>query len=367
VYADLIEALRQDIAGNTVGQILAAALVVIVFVLFRNTVVAFLFARLKQITDRTNNPYDGRLLEAVRGPFKNFIVLLGFFIAITILTVEPELAALFAKVFQGGSIAILLWAVLMSADVFTDILGDMARKRNMELEPFMPLIKRSVRIFIVVGGVILVIQNLGYSVGSLLAGLGIGGLAVALAAQDSLSNLFGSVTIAADLPLKIGDHVKLGNFEGIVEEVGMRSTRIRTFENTIVQIPNRTIASDPVENVSRRARRRVRHLLGVTYSTTPEQMQSILRDIRAHLASRTDIFDDAQFVHFMEFGASSLDIQIVYFTKELGLAGHLATREDINLELMRIVKRNGSSIAFPTRTLHVEGGLLLQRAPLPKS
>lgn len=360
-WSRTLEFLNLSFAGNTVGQILAAIGIFCGAILVRSTIVAYLFKRLEFLTAKTETVYDEQLLAALRRPVESFIVLLGFFTGATVLHLNDELTLITGRLFQGASLTIGLWAVLRSVDVLVEAVGSVSTKRGMQLEPFLPLIKKTARMFTAVIGIVLVVQNLGYSVSSLLAGLGIGGLAVALAAQDTLANLFGSVTIAADLPFKVGDHVKTGSHEGIVESVGMRSTRIRTFENTLVQIPNRSVASDAIENLSRREVRRVRQIISLVYDTSPEQMRGIVADIRALLERHTGVAPLAPAVYFQDFGACSLDVLVVYHTKAVDFPTHAAVRQDLNLEIMGIVKRNGSAFAFPTQTVQVAGDVRLKK------
>jgi MscS family membrane protein len=204
----------------------------------------------------------------------------------------------------------------------------------------------------------LIVQNLGYSVGSLLAGLGIGGLAVALAAQDSIANFFGSVVVAMDRPMRVGDFVKISGFTGTIEEVGLRSTRMRTREKTLVTIPNKMMANEIIENFSAISRRRIDQTLGVTYETEPGQMEGILEDLRK-LLKEDDGIDQAeqQIVRFNAFGSSSLDILVVYFATTNEFAAALEVRERLNLKMMRAVLARGLSFAFPTQTLYLEGDI----------
>lgn len=357
-----VDALRLPVGDNTVGQIGLAILFVIVAVLLRSLLLGFVFAKLTRWTSSTDSSIDDRLVSCIRGPAKAFILVLGIFSGLTVLTLPEEASVLVDRAFQGATLTLALWAILRSVDLLVELIGNMAVRRGMELEPFLPLIKRSLKLFITVIGVILVVQNLGYSVGSLLAGLGIGGLAVALAAQDSLANLFGSVTIAADLPFKVGDHIRCAGFEGTVELVGLRSTRIRTFENSIVQVPNKTVANEAIENFTRREKRRVTQVIGLVYSTSPAMLTGIVEELRGILAKDPDVVPDSALVHFSDFGASSLDIHLVYFTKSLDIRVHRETRQRLNLAFMDCVARQGSSFAFPTRTLHVESPVLVRTA-----
>jgi MscS family membrane protein len=203
-------------------------------------------------------------------------------------------------------------------------------------------------------------QNLGYSVAGLIASLGLGGAAIALASQDTIANLFGSVMILADKPFKVGDWVKGDGFEGIVEEIGFRSTRIRTFAQTVENVPNKLLASVRVENVDRRRDpglnvRRVEMNVGVTYRTTAEQMERTLEAIRSILKEDPGVDQRMfQLVSFTDFGDSALTIYLYYFSDKADWAYHLGVRERVNLKIMRALEELGVQVAFPTRSIYIE-------------
>jgi MscS family membrane protein len=217
-----------------------------------------------------------------------------------------------------------------------------------------PLIRRALKVFIVAVGAIFVLQNLNVDVAGLVAGLGLGGLAFALAAKETVANLFGSATIFADRPFHIGDWVRIGDAEGIVESVGFRSTKIRTFYNSVVSIPNSTVANAIVDNLGARVYRRCRTVLGVRYDTTAEQVQAFVDGIRAIITNNPHTRKDYYEIHFNDFGASSLNILVYFFLKVPSWSEELRQRHNVLLEILRLAKALGVEFAFPTQTLHIE-------------
>ena len=187
-----------------------------------------------------------------------------------------------------------------------------------------------------------------------MASLGLVGMAFALAAKDTAANLFGSLVIFTDRPFKIGDWIQTPQVEGTVENIGIRSTRVRAFTQALISVPNATIANSPITNWSKMGRRRIKTRLGLTYSTTKEQMQNILEGLRAMLKNHPDIHDDTIMVRFDEFGDSSLSIFCYFFTTTTNWAKFLETKEDVNFKIMEIVEKNGSSFAFPSQSIYVE-------------
>jgi len=179
---------------------------------------------------------------------------------------------------------------------------------------------------------------------------------VALAAKDTLANLFGGVTILVDRPFKAGDWITLSGADGVVEEVGLRSTRIRTFAKTLISIPNSVLANATVENHSLMPKRRIKMTVGVTYDTTPDQMREAVQRIETYLRENDQIHQEFLMVKFTQFNDSSLDLLVYCFTVTTDWVQHLQARQDVQLRIMDILGEMGLSIAFPTQTVHLEGG-----------
>lgn len=221
-------------------------------------------------------------------------------------------------------------------------------------QQLVPLIRKSLKILVVVLGTLIVIQGLGFNVISLLAGLGLGGLALALAAQDTAANVFGSIMILLDKPFKVGDLVKIADTEGVVEDIGFRSTRLRTPYRSLVTVPNSTVAKEKIDNLSERDMLRVRHTLGITYSATPEKVQSFADEIRHELTLNPSVFQEDIIVYLQNMGDFSLQIVVQFFVKTLSPQELGKFQQDFLLQVMRLAQKNQVEFAFPTQTLHVE-------------
>jgi MscS family membrane protein len=218
------------------------------------------------------------------------------------------------------------------------------------------LIRLGVRLVGIVAAVAILIQGgdeLGFPAYSVLAGLGVGGLAVALAAQSTIANLIGSLLIALEKPFRIGQSVRIGATEGTVEDVGFRSTRIRTPDSSVVSIPSSTVVSSIVENLSVRTRRRQRFLVQVTYDTPREKLSRLIEGIRQLLAGNPQVEPDTSHVRLNSLAESSLDILVIFYLLVADYPSELAEREAVLLRIMDLAKAEGVAFAFPTRTLHV--------------
>ena len=351
----LLETFGIGNAGNTWQHYLIAALVLMVSFVFRNLVTRVVFGGLRRLTMRTATTLDDELFVSLVKPVGVLIVLFGAVTAVKVLKLSPEAEAARIYIQTVAFAVITLWFFLKAFDTVVDHLHACAKRREMSVAAFMPWIKKTLFTLILIFGVLLVAQQLGADVKAFLAGLGIGGLAFALAAQDTLGNMFGSVVVAVDQPFRVGEYVQIGSHMGTVEEIGLRSTKLRTPQRTVVAIPNKTVANEAINNFGRMTQRRVEQTIGVTYSSKPEQIESLLLDIRALLKADADVHQDFIAVNFITFGAFSLDIQIIYFAAETDLRKSFVTRERINLALMRLVAARGLGFAFPTQTIELGG------------
>ncbi|MCA9648889.1 MAG: mechanosensitive ion channel family protein [Myxococcales bacterium] len=222
-------------------------------------------------------------------------------------------------------------------------------------DQLVPIVRKTAKVVLVCVGGVMILQNLGYSVGSLLAGLGIGTAAIAFASKDTIANFFGSLVVFVDRPFQVGDWVEIDGVEGTVEEVDLRTTRIRTFANSLITVPNSKMTVTEIQNWSRMKKRRIKLEVGLTYDTKPEQMRAAVAAIREIIASDERFHHDFYLVNFHEMAESSLNIFCYLFTRTTNWAEYMQVREDFLLAVMDAMAQLGLQIAFPTRTLHLVG------------
>ncbi|MFT5430546.1 MAG: MscS family membrane protein, partial [Myxococcota bacterium] len=261
----------------------------------------------------------------------------------------------------------IVWLGFRLTDVLGKILQDRAEATESKLDDqLVPLVLKTIKIVLFIIGGLFILQNLRIDVGSLLAGLGIGGLAFALAAKDTVANLFGSFTIFVDKPFQIGDWIKIGSeVEGTVEEVGFRTSRVRTFHNSLISIPNSLITNSAVDNIGVRKYRRYKSVLGLAYDTSPERVQAFCEGVRAIIQATPGMRQDFYLVEFQGFGASSLEILLYTFMDVPDWNAELRARTNLNLSILELAGRLGVSFAFPTQTLHIESSPGHPAAPRP--
>ncbi|HAV64262.1 MAG TPA: hypothetical protein DCY13_18080 [Verrucomicrobiales bacterium] len=316
--------------------------------------------RLIKVFSKTSFKYDEMVIEAVSKPVSAFVIVGCIYLSTQIIATGLDLDVLWQQLITKSYLVatgiVLLWCAYRLVDVLAAWLDDLAAGQDATVKgQFMPLIKQSLRIFTLIIGSLTILASLDVDVIALLGGLGIGGIAIALAAQDAVGNFIGTISIFADRPFKVGDWIQVGDkVDGNVEQIGFRSTKVRTWPKTLMSIPNKVLATEIVDNWAQMPKRRVKMIVGVTYSTTADQMEELLRRIRTLLREDEGVHQDQIMVRFTDFGASSLDILLYYFTKSIKWDEHLAVRERVNLNIMRIIREMSLSIAFPTRSIHLE-------------
>lgn len=322
---------------------------------FLKVTVEYLVHALKNLTPSETESLRHRFIVAIEKPIGLIAATAFWYFVIHHLKFQGDAleALTFAtEVLFGAS---LIWAAYRLVDVLSLQLHLLAEKTENDFDDHLvPLLSKTLRVFIILLGSLVLIQNLGFNVMSLLAGLGLGGLAFALAAKDTAANLFGSLMILIDRPFRIGDWIVTSEGEGHVEEVGFRSTRIRTFYDSLISIPNSTLATINIDNMGQRSYRRIKEYISVTYDTSPEKMEAFLEGMKQIVLANDFTRKDKFHIVFNRFGASSLDILLYCFVQVEDWSEELYQRQVLFLEILRLAKNLNVEFAFPTQTLHVE-------------
>ncbi len=337
------------------GQLLLALLFLVGSFILRQVLSSAVRNRLLTLAKRSETEADDLAIQAIISPLGAVLPVIGFFFATRILmTVHAEWIAVLDKVFRLTIILIVVWTAFKLVDALAVFLSEIAGRTSSKLDDqVVPLLRKGFKVFLGILALILIAQNLGYSVSGLLAGLGIGGLAVAMAAKDTLANFFGSLMILIDQPFHKGDWVTFPGGDGVIEEIGLRSTRIRTFAKTMVSVPNQFLANATVENHSLMPKRRIKFTLGVTYQSSVQQIKDLVEAIENYLHANEDIDQEFMLVKFTDFSSSSLDLFVYCFTVSTDWTKHLSVKQEVNFSVMKLVEDMGLSIAYPTQTVHL--------------
>lgn len=311
--------------------------------------------RIERRTSTASNdkPDTDTLDKAVR-PFGLLAASGVWFFALTIGLLPPTPTMILLVAVKVIWITGLVWGGFKITDLVAEWLAKQAGKTETKFDDLLiPLVKRTAKVFITAVGLIYLASAFSIEILPLLTGLGIGGLAVAFAAKDTIENFFGSVAVILDRPFEIGDWIFVNDVEGTVEDLGFRSTRIRTFYNSLVTVPNATLVRAKVDNYGRRKYRRFKTMVNVTYDTPPEKIEAFCAGIREIIKLHPYTRKDYYHVWLNSFGAHSLDILVYMFFECPDWSIELREKHRFMLDVIRLADRLGVEFAFPTQTLHV--------------
>lgn len=294
-----------------------------------------------------------RIIERLSGPLKLGWAALLTQVAVPVLGLSAEAQTAWQQLFRVVLEIAIFWGAFRAITAWSENFGSstfaQARPGSRAL---VSLFSRVVRFALVGFAILAGLSELGYSVTSVLAGLGIGGLALALGAQKTLENVFGAFALAVDQPIREGDFVRIEDFVGTVESIGLRSTRIRTLDRTLISIPNGKLAEMRLETFAARDRVRLETKVGLVYGTTAEQLKQVMEGFREALRAQPQLWPDSVSVQFVKLGESSLEIEVSAWFVTTDYDEFRRLREDVLIRFLAAVEKAGTSIAFPTQTLH---------------
>lgn len=332
------------------------ALLVLIFVgVVADRIVRFFFARLaKRISGSNRLKVDKDALTNFERPFGIFVTAGLFVWLLPIVGIEPsierilDLAASVVLTISG------IWAMYRLVDVLCGFLAAKAEQTTNKFDDMLvPLMRRTLKILISVIGLVFIASRLSEDVWHILAGLSIGSLAVGFAAKDSIENLFGTFTVLMDKPFQLGDWITVGDIDGSVEEVGFRSTRVRTFYNSVITVPNSRFISAHVDNMGERLHRRVKTMLSLTYDTPPEKIEAFCEGVRELLRQHPYTRKDTFYVYLNAFAGSSVDVLLYAFLTTPDWGTELREKHRLYCDILRLAEKLEVDFAFPTQTIHV--------------
>ncbi len=348
-----MEFLSNEIYGNSILKWIISFVIAIISIGLSRVIYLFIKNVLKKRAEKSEGKLDDIIIESLEKPVVFGIMIAGIWYSSLQLELPQRLTHIGSKIYYVLIIFLLTWFIIKVVDaVIDEYMAPVFNKGESSLNSEMtPIIRKTVKTCIWVISGMIALKNAGYDVGALLAGLGIGGLAFALAAQDTISNMFGGVTVFTDKQFKIGDRIKVTGIDGFVREIGIRSSRIQTLEGRIVTLPNSVFAKNAVENISSEPNRKIVLNLGLVYKTTHEEIEKSMKILK-EIVYKENTTENECVVFFTNFGAYSLDIQLVYYIrKEADIA---ETQSKINLEILRLFNENNIEFAYPTQTIYCE-------------
>jgi MscS family membrane protein len=342
-----------SLSNLPISRYVVAVFLFLFFLLLRRVFALFVIKVLKKYFSKTENKIDDKSIKILLGPIGFIFIIVGFNAFLIMAGIENEITRKISKTLVVFDIFwFLFYMVELFNGLFTSFTKNYSKALSNEIVKFLT---RFFKLIVVSIAIMSMLQVWDINVSGFVASLGLGGLAFALAAKDTAANIFGSLAIIADKAISVGEWIEVDGVEGIVVDIGMRTTKIRSFENAIITMPNQIIANTKIINYSRRRTRRVKFRIGLTYDTTQKEMQNIISQIKEMLNNHPQISKkDPLIVNFDRFSDSSLDIFLYFFTDTSNWQEYLEIKEDINLNIIKIVKENGADFAFPTQTIYLE-------------
>ena len=355
-FVDNIQQFWQDVVNyvsNNYIQMILGVVVIILFLIFRKWLsknISNIFTKIF----KNNLVIGAGIRTSVQGPLKSFFFIFGFYLGFLIMGFPAPVVDFINKVFRISNIVLITWALVNFTPFITSTVIKMEETNKRANAVAIKFIANVLKVIIIALAVVVIISELGYNITGLITGLGLGGLTFSLAAQSTASNLFAGFSIVADKPFDVGDYIVTPSLEGTVEDITMRSTRVRTVADTVVVIPNSKLVDEPITNATRMNKRYVDMTIGLTYDADAATLRNVIEDIKTMLEAHREVQQDRILVAFKGFGDSSQDIRILYFTKTTALDPSLRVQEDINFKIKDIVEKNGASFAFPSVSIYEE-------------
>jgi MscS family membrane protein len=346
----LSEILTKTYYGNSVQGWLIALLIVAGAIIIGKILYWFFGNILKKLVSKTKTRIDDILIDMIEEPIVFAIAIFGIWFGFNTLNLTDGMSNFLSNSIQFLIVIDVTWMISRLFEAFyEEYMVPYANKSENDLDDqLFPVIKKVLKFVIWSLGIIVAINNAGYDVGAILAGLGIGGLAVAMASKDTVANIFGGFTIYSDKLFKLKDIITVSGITGKVEEIGLRSTRIRKFDGRVVTIPNADFASTPVENVTSEPTRKISFTIGLTYDNNEKDIQEAMKLLK-QIYEKNDNVKDYK-ISFDSFGDFSLNINTAFYIKKS--ADILQTKTDVNLEILKVFNKNKLEMAFPTQTLY---------------
>ena len=344
-----------EIVQRIVIDVFPFVVALLIIVLLRWLLTAILLRPLRYIVRRSTSEIDDRLLDACVSPLRLAVVGLSLILVTEIFAFDVEVEQLAQTVARGVLVASVFYAIVRWFEVVSLQPEAFRRVTGWTIpERLLPFLNTVVKFLIIALGAIFVLQELQFDVAALIASLGVIGIGISLASQDTVGNMFGFAAIVTDDPFKVGDFITTPAVTGIVESVGVRATRVRQLDQVLVTVPNNLLTNAAVLNRSRLEKRRLDATLTFTYSTSLDQLRAVVAEIREMLENTEDVDPESVIVHFVAFDSSSLNVRVICQVLLSDWREFTAKQENVFLDIMGIVEGLGIDFAFPSQSIYIE-------------
>ena len=346
---------NSGVFGINATDIIISLIIFLLFYLLRRLIARFILNRLAKIVTKTTTQIDDAVIEVLDGPLKFFPVVIGFFVASSYLDLSDNKQNFIDLINRSLITIFIFWLLHQLIIPFSFVIKNFESKIS---KPLVDWTLKGLKILVIVLGTVAILELWGIRVGPVIAGLGLFGVAVALGAQDLFKNLISGIMILMEKRFTLGDVILVsGEVEGVVEQIGFRSTLVRRFDSTPVMVPNYKFAEQSVTNYTRRHHRRIRWLVGLEYRTTVDQLRNIRNEINTLIEKENDFAknENASFyVRIDSFSDSSIDMLVQAFTLTNDWGEFLKIKEELAVKIIEIVEKNNAGFAFPSQSLYVE-------------
>lgn len=335
---------------------LSVAIGVFIAILFlKNVFVKFIIKIINKLLVKLDIKSNFNIISAVEKPIKSFLMLLGIYIIVaTVFDIVGIDTKILNKILETGGLILIAQTLINLVEKPPEIISKFQENEGKLDKIAYSFIAKFIKVSIIVIVALTIAQEWGMHVKGLIAGAGIGGAVIALASKDTAANIFAGISIIFDKSFSIGDWIQCDTVEGEVEDISMRSTKIRTSDKVLITIPNATLGNASISNFTKRDIRKVSFYLGVTYSTSKEKLQVCIKKIEEMLYNNENVNKEGIMVYFDNYNSSSLDILITYYTNKTSLSEYLKIKDEINFKIMDIVQEESIDIAFPSTSIYIE-------------
>ena len=345
----------EGIFGINVSEIIIGLIIFLIFYVLRRLFARFLINRLSKIVLQTDNKLDDTIINVIEGPLKFLPIVIGFFIASSYVEFSLEVQSFIDLINRSLITVFIFWLLHQLVIPFSFLVKKFEEKIS---KPLVDWTLRGLKILIFILGIVAILELWGIKVGPVIAGLGLFGVAVALGAQDLFKNLISGIMILMERRFTIGDVILVsGEVEGVVEQIGFRSTLVRRFDSTPVMVPNFKFAEQSVTNYTKRHHRRIRWLIGLEYRTTTDQLKKIRDEINEIIVNNNNFAKNehtSYFVRIDSFSDSSIDMLVQAFTQTNDWGEYLQIKEELAVKIIKIVENNKAGFAFPSQSIYIE-------------
>lgn len=329
--------------------------ILLLFLLVRKIFLKYILKFIQRLSKKARTPFFTHTFDSIEQPIGFLFIILGLYVALWYFPYIDQSHPMMIKIFKSLIIFTISWGLYNFSSASSVLFEKIRDRFDINLDQILiPFLSKGLQFIIVAITFSIIAQEFDYDVNGFVAGLGIGGLAFALAAKDAIANFFGGVVIILERPFSIGDWIQTTNVEGTVEDITFRSTRVREFTQALVTIPNATLANAVITNWSKMGKRRVTFHLGIHHDTPKQKIRDIVAKVDTFIRNHPGVHEESIFVKFDQFDVNSLEIFIYFFTKSTVWADYLDIKEEINFKILEILEDEGVSLAYPTSTLVVD-------------